>query len=77
MKTNSHETQPLFAESRESDAQMTYAEPSERAALINGFRALADYLESNPDVPVANYADVYTFPPDSNCTAERSRSTAR
>ena len=30
---------------------MTYAGNSERAALIGGFRALADYLESNPDVP--------------------------
>lgn len=51
---------------------MTYAEPGERAALIDGFRALADYLEDNPDVPVADCADVYTFPPNGSCAAERA-----
>jgi hypothetical protein len=51
---------------------MTYADPDERTALINGYRALADYLEANPDVPVANCADVYTFPPNGNCAAERT-----
>jgi hypothetical protein len=50
---------------------VTYAEPSERAALINGFRALADYLESNPDVPVSGYATVYVFPPDGGCAGMR------
>jgi len=38
---------------------MTYANSTERTALIDGFRALADYLESSPDVP----APTYTFPP--------------
>jgi hypothetical protein len=60
------------AEPQESDAPMTYAEPSERAALIDGFRALADYLEANQDVPVASCADMYTFPPNGNCAAERA-----
>jgi hypothetical protein len=51
---------------------MTYADPTERVALINGFRALADYLESNPDVPTPSYADVYTFPPDGDCCGMRA-----
>ena len=47
---------------------MTYANPNERAALIEGFRALTDYLEANPSVPAPRYADVHTFPPDGGCT---------
>ena len=43
---------------------MTYADPTERAALIAGLRALADYLESNPAAPAPIYTQVYTFPPD-------------
>lgn len=42
---------------------MTYADSTERAALISGLRALADYLESNPGVPAAAYPVVYAFPP--------------
>ena len=30
---------------------MTYANAIERRALLSGLRELADYLESNPDVP--------------------------
>ena len=44
---------------------MTYADSTEGAALISGLRALADYLESNPDVPSPIYAQVYAFPPES------------
>jgi hypothetical protein len=51
---------------------MAYAGPDERAALIDGFRALADYLESNPKVPAPSYADVYTFPPDGECDGMRA-----
>jgi hypothetical protein len=51
---------------------MTYADPARRAALIKGFRALADYLESNPGVPAPNYADVYAFPPDGDCAGTRA-----
>ena len=43
---------------------MAYADSTERAALISGLRSLADYLESNPDVPAPIYTQVYTFPPD-------------
>lgn len=42
---------------------MTYADSTQRAALIGGLRALADYLESNLEVPAPTYADVLTFPP--------------
>ena len=43
---------------------MTHADSTERAALIGGLRGLADYLESNPEVPAPSYSTVYTFPPD-------------
>ena len=43
---------------------MTHADSTERAALINGFHSLADYLESNPEVPVSGYSTVYAFPPN-------------
>lgn len=51
---------------------MTYADTSERAALIGGLRALADFLESNPEVPAPSYADVYSFPPDRSCAEMRA-----
>ncbi len=51
---------------------MTYAGNSERAALIGGFRALADYLESNPDVPAPSYSSVLAFPPDDECAGMRA-----
>ena len=41
---------------------MTYADSTERTALISGLRALADYLESNPEIPVSSSARVYAFP---------------
>ncbi len=51
---------------------MTYADPTERAALIGGLRALADYLESNPEVPTPIYSTVHTFPPDGEWTVMRA-----
>jgi len=42
---------------------MTYSTPIERAELIGGLRALADYLEANPEVPAPIYTDMLTFPP--------------
>jgi hypothetical protein len=41
---------------------MNHADSTVRAALISGFRALADYLESNPEVPAPAYPVVHTFP---------------
>jgi hypothetical protein len=43
---------------------MTYADSTERAALIDGLRALADYLESSPEVSAPIYSPVHAFPPD-------------
>jgi len=43
---------------------MTYANPTQRAALIAGLRELADYLDSNPGLPTPVYSQVYAFPPD-------------
>jgi hypothetical protein len=51
---------------------MHYANPVQRAALISGFRELADYLEANPGVPVPAYSDVLTFPADSGCAGMRA-----
>jgi hypothetical protein len=48
---------------------MTYADRTERAALIGGLRALADYLESNPEVPTPIYSTVHAFPPDTDWAA--------
>ena len=51
---------------------MAYADAAERAALIHGLRALADYLESNPEVPAPGYVDVYAFPSGDDCTVRRA-----
>jgi hypothetical protein len=51
---------------------MTYSDPTERTALISGLRALADYLESNPEVPAPIYATVHTFPTDGDWAAMRA-----
>lgn len=47
---------------------MTYADSDERDALINGLRGLADYLESNPEIPAPVCSDVLTFPPKGEWT---------
>lgn len=41
---------------------MTFANPTERAHLIRGFRGLADYLDSIPELPAPIYSTVYAFP---------------
>jgi hypothetical protein len=51
---------------------MTYADSTERAALISGLRGLADYLESNQEVPAPIYSDVLTFPPHGDWTEMRA-----
>jgi hypothetical protein len=57
---------------------MTYSDPTQRAAFIGGLRALADYLESNPEVPAPIYSTVHTFPPDGDCAgAPRSTPSPR
>lgn len=52
---------------------MTYANADERAAFIKGLRALADYLESSPDVPTPGFTTtVHVFPPDGPCAEMRA-----
>ena len=51
---------------------MTYASPPQRQALISGLRALAEFLESNPDVPAPEYTDVLVFPPHASHTENQS-----
>ena len=41
---------------------MTFANSTERTLLIRGFRGLADYLESIPEMPALIYSTVYAFP---------------
>ncbi len=43
---------------------MTYADPLRRPDLISGLRALADLLESCPEIPAPYAIDVLVFPPD-------------
>jgi hypothetical protein len=50
---------------------VTYANSAGRQALISGFRALADFLERNPEVPAPKYTDVHVFPPDDLPDAEQ------
>ena len=41
---------------------MNHPDSAARAAIVSGFRALADYLESNPEVPAPAYPVIHTFP---------------
>jgi hypothetical protein len=50
---------------------MTYANATERQALISGLRELADFLESNPDVPVPACTDILVFPPCASDAGKR------
>ena len=44
-----------------------------RTQTITGLRALADFLENNPDIPVREYGDEYTyFTRAENDTTERA-----
>jgi hypothetical protein len=51
---------------------VAYADPDERAALIQGLRSLAGYLESSPEIPAPWHADVYAFPAEGDCPAMRA-----
>ena len=51
---------------------MNHADSTERTALISGLRALADYLESNPEVPTPTYPVIHTFPPTDNWAQMRA-----
>lgn len=40
-----------------------YPGPEQRAGLVAGLRALAEFIDSRPDVPAPWSADVLIFPP--------------
>lgn len=44
---------------------MIYSTKTQRQALIEGFHALADFLEVNQEVPAPPYAYIMVFPPSS------------
>jgi hypothetical protein len=50
---------------------MTYASTIHRNGLISGLRALADFLERNPEVPAPPSAGVLVFPPDGSDAEKR------
>jgi hypothetical protein len=50
---------------------MTYAYAIERQAVICGLRELADFLESNPDVPAPAYTDFLVFPSSASDDGKR------
>lgn len=51
---------------------MIFSDPTQRAAFIGGLRALADCLESDPEVPAPIYPVVYAFPSAVDWTAKRA-----
>ena len=50
---------------------MAYATEIERQALISGLRELADFLESNPEVPAPACTDILVFPPCASDAGKR------
>jgi hypothetical protein len=51
---------------------MTCADSTGRTAIISGFRALTDYLESSSEVPTPFYRTIYLFPPDGDWTEKNA-----
>ena len=49
-----------------------YADNDERSSLIDGLRAVAQFLQDHPDVPAPRWVDVLVFPPDSTDEEERA-----
>jgi hypothetical protein len=50
---------------------MTYASATERQAFISGLRALAGFLEENPEVPAPVNTSVLVFPPHASDAENR------
>jgi hypothetical protein len=50
---------------------MTYANPIQRQELITGLRALADFLEGNPEVPAPPFTGILVFPPHADDAENR------
>jgi hypothetical protein len=55
---------------------MTYANSTERSEVISGLRGLADYLESNPEVPAPVNCAVFTFPSQTEWAEMRAEISA-
>ena len=51
---------------------MTYADSTQKTAVISGLRGLADYLESTPEMPAPTYPVIYSFPSDGEWAAMRT-----
>lgn len=49
-----------------------YADKDERSRLIDGLRAVAQFLQDHPNVPAPLWVDVLVFPPDSTDEEERA-----
>ena len=47
--------------------------PEHRARLVTGLRALAEFIESRPDVPAPWSAGVMVFPPGGSDTEKRAK----
>ncbi|MGH3164756.1 MAG: hypothetical protein ACRDN0_02540 [Trebonia sp.] len=71
-KTAGKRPELIPAEQERGDVPMTYADSTERAALIGGLRDLADYLESSPGVPAPIYTTFYAFPPNGDLAEMRA-----
>jgi hypothetical protein len=53
------------------NTDMTYANSIQRQELITGLRALADFLESNPEVPAPSFTDMLVSPPRADDSENR------
>lgn len=49
-----------------------YANQDERSRLIDGLRAVAQFLQDHPDIPAPRWADVLVFPPDGSHEEKRA-----
>jgi hypothetical protein len=49
-----------------------YADQDERSRLIDGLRAVAQFLQDHPDVPAPRWVDALVFPPDGTDKEERA-----
>lgn len=49
-----------------------YPNPEQRAGLVAGLRALAEFIESRPDVSAPWWAEVMVFPPDGSDAVRRA-----
>jgi len=51
---------------------VSYASQDERSRLIDGLRALAQFLHDHPEVPAPRWADILVFPLDGTDEEKRA-----